>query len=65
MLILGQKGVNLDQKGPKMGGARFFLDCKPQFSERRPIRIVSIQTSTPSDGPLPPPNLKFINLTNI
>ena len=24
MLILGLKGANLDQKGPKMGGARFF-----------------------------------------
>ena len=24
MLILGQKGANLDQKGPKMGGTRFF-----------------------------------------
>ena len=23
MLILGQKGANFDQKGPKMGGARF------------------------------------------
>ena len=25
MLILGQKGANLDQNGPKMGGTRFFL----------------------------------------
>ena len=24
MLILDQKGANLDQKGPKIGGARFF-----------------------------------------
>ena len=24
MLILGQKGANLDQKGTKMGGTRFF-----------------------------------------
>ena len=24
MLILGQKGANSDQKGPKMGGTRFF-----------------------------------------
>ena len=24
MLILGQKGANLDQNGPKMGGTRFF-----------------------------------------
>ena len=24
MLILGQKEANLDQKGPKVGGARFF-----------------------------------------
>ena len=24
MLIWGQKGANLDQKGPKMGGNRFF-----------------------------------------
>ena len=31
MLILGQKGENLDQKGFKMGVARFFPDCKPQF----------------------------------
>ena len=28
MLILGLKRANLDQKGPKMGGARFFPDCK-------------------------------------
>ena len=34
MLILGQKGANLDQKGPKMGEARFFLDCKHQFSKK-------------------------------
>ena len=33
---LGQKGASLDQKGPKMGGARFFTDCKRQFSKRRP-----------------------------
>ena len=26
-----QKGPNLDQKVPKMGVARFFRDCKPQF----------------------------------
>ena len=36
MLILGLKGANLDQKGPKMGGGRFFPDSKPQFSKRRP-----------------------------
>ena len=34
MLILGQKGANLDQKGPKMGGARFFQNPKPQFSKK-------------------------------
>ena len=34
MLILGQKGANLDQKGSKMGGARFFPDCKHQFSKK-------------------------------
>ena len=33
MLILGLKGANLDQKGPKMGEARFFPDCKHQFSK--------------------------------
>ena len=33
MLILGQKGANLDQKGPKMGEARFLSDCKHQFSK--------------------------------
>ena len=31
MLILGQKKANLDQKGSKMGVARFFSDCKPIF----------------------------------
>ena len=31
----GQKGAILGQKGPKIGVARFFLDCKPQFSKRR------------------------------
>ena len=36
MLILGQKGANLDQKGSKRGMARFFPDCKPQFFQRRP-----------------------------
>ena len=35
MLILGQKGANLDQKGPNMGRARFFPDCKHQFSKRK------------------------------
>ena len=30
MLILGQKGANLDQKGPKMGGARFSPDNFPK-----------------------------------
>ena len=35
MLILGLKGANLDQKGPKMGGARFLLECKHQLSKRR------------------------------
>ena len=33
MSILGQNGANLDQKGPKKGGARFFLDFKHQFSQ--------------------------------
>ena len=32
MLILGLKGANLDQKGPKMGGARFLPNFKHQFS---------------------------------
>ena len=36
MLILGLKDANLDQKGPKMGGERFFQNPKPQFSKRRP-----------------------------
>ena len=27
------KGANFDRKGPKMGGARFFPDCKHQFSK--------------------------------
>ena len=31
MLILRQKGANLDQKGSKMGVAGFFSDFKPQF----------------------------------
>ena len=31
MLILGKKGANFDQKGPKMGGARFFPDCYIYF----------------------------------
>ena len=32
----GPKKANLDQKGPKMGGASFFQNPKPQFSKRRP-----------------------------
>ena len=31
MLILGQKGANFDQKGPKMGGARFFRNVNINF----------------------------------
>ena len=31
MLILGLKGANLDQKGPKMGGARFFQNPNLKF----------------------------------
>ena len=31
MLILGQKGANFDQKGPKMGGARFFRTVNINF----------------------------------
>ena len=31
-----QKGPNLDQKGSKMGVARFFPDYKHKFSKRRP-----------------------------
>ena len=34
MLILGLKGANLDQKGPKMDGARFFQNPKLQFSKK-------------------------------
>ena len=33
-LILGQKGANLDQKGSKMGVARFLLDYKPHFFKK-------------------------------
>ena len=40
MLVLGQHGANLDQKGPKMGGARFFQNPKPQFSKRRPYKFL-------------------------
>ena len=32
----GPKGGKLGPKGPKMGGSRFFLDCKTQFSKRGP-----------------------------
>ena len=35
-MILGLKGANLDQRGTKMGGARFSMNCKPLFSKRRP-----------------------------
>ena len=31
MLILGQKGANLDQKGPKMGGAKLFWTANLNF----------------------------------
>ena len=31
-----QKGPNLDQKGPKMGGTTFILDFKDQFSKMIP-----------------------------
>ena len=34
--IFNERGPNLDQKGPKKDKARFFLDFKHQFSERRP-----------------------------
>ena len=39
MLILGQKGANLDQKGPKMGEATFFPNRKPIFSIRKNHKI--------------------------
>ena len=51
MLILGQKGANLDQKGPKMGGAKFSPDCKPQFSKRRPRDNFLYQKSTKFNEP--------------
>ena len=33
MSILGQKGANLDQKGPKKGGARFFRPLNINFPQ--------------------------------
>ena len=36
MLILGQKEANLDQKGPKMGGVRFFPVLSPGYFKNRP-----------------------------
>ena len=39
-LILRNKGANFDQKGSKMGVARFFPNCKPQFfKENHKIRF--------------------------
>ena len=32
-------GPNLDQKGPKMGGARIFPNCKHQFSKKKNHKI--------------------------
>ena len=32
----GPKGASFDQKWSKMGGSRFFLDCKHQFSKEKP-----------------------------
>ena len=34
--MLDQKGPDLDQKGTKIGGAKFFRNHKPQFSKRGP-----------------------------
>ena len=36
MLIWGQKGANLDQKGPKMGVSRFFLELSLGYLIKRP-----------------------------
>ena len=36
MLILGQKRANLDQKGPKMGGTRFFPVLSLGYFMNRP-----------------------------
>ena len=38
----GQKGSNLNQKGPIMGGARFFPDWITSIFQKKTIRIVSI-----------------------
>ena len=38
MSILGQKGANLDQKGPKMGGTRFFPILSLGYFINRPKR---------------------------
>ena len=51
MLILGLKGINLDEKGPKTDGARFFPGLKPGFFKRRPYDKFLYQKSTKSDEP--------------
>ena len=51
MLILGQKGANLDQKGSKMGVARFFPDFKTQFFQRRPLYKFLYKISAKFNGP--------------
>ena len=35
--------ANLDQKRPKMGGARFFQNPKPQFSKGNPLDMFLYQ----------------------
>ena len=47
---MSQKGANLDQKGPKSGGADFFWTVNFKF-QKKTIRPVSRTTRTPSEGP--------------
>ena len=51
MLILGLKEANLGQKGLKMGRARFFASCKPQFPKRRPLDKFLYQKSAKFNEP--------------
>ena len=49
MLILGQKGANLDQKGPKMGETRFFPTYRFASKDDTPYSATFGQISSKSN----------------
>ena len=52
MLILGQKGANLDQTGPKMGGARFSRTANLSFTKKDHKISLYIKNQQNSMNPL-------------